>query len=116
MGLRSDRILIQTLTAQGVGTVNSNWFDLGSYKAGAFYLVVTAGTGTWTPTFQTSPDNGNTVGPSVATAEMAAPAAVTGVGNARYPFILPMTVPWMRVQSVITVAAVTGVVYFIGRS
>ncbi|SRR5216684_2256241 len=115
MGLVSDRVLMQTLTAAGVGTVSSGWFDLSSYRAGAFYVVVTVG-GTLTPNFHTSPDSGTTDTGLISTGELAAPGAQAGAGGLRYPFLIPMQMPWVRVNSVISVSAVTGVVYFIGRS
>jgi hypothetical protein len=108
----SDKVLIQTLSAVGVSTVNGpGWFDLSSYVSGAFYVVVTVG-GTLTPTFNMSPDNGVTALGAIPAGELAAPAGQVGAGAKRYPLIGVAQLPWVQVSSVITVSAVTGTVFF----
>src|SRR6266487_2006955 len=106
MALGSDRVLLQSLTAVGVSTVNSAWVDLSGYMAGAFYIVMTVG-GTLTPTFQMSPDNGTTLITPIPVGELAAPGAISAPGAIRYPLIGPAQLPWVRVSSAITVSAVT---------
>lgn len=115
MGNLSDKILLQTLTAQGVGTVTSGWFDLSGYVTGAIWVVQTVG-GTLTLTVQMSPDNGGSFISPVPTAELAAPTGVTGVADGRFPFIGPMNQSFVRLSSAVTVSAVTAQVFFIGRA
>lgn len=115
MGNFSDKILLQTLTAAPVSTVNSPWFDLSGYITGAIWVVQTVG-GTNTIAVQMSPDNGASFISPVPTGELAAPTGVTGVADGRFPFIGPMNQEFIRISSVITVSAVTGAVYFIGRA
>lgn len=115
MGLKSDTILLQTLTAAAAGTLNSNWFDLSGYVSGAFYLVVTNITGSITPSIHTSPDSGVTDTGALATGELATPGAVNATGGTRYPFLIPMQVPWVRIVSTIVTGPVTAKYYFVGR-
>ena len=120
--LGSDKILMMNMNAQAAGTANGGWFDLSGYSAGAFYLVVTAVTGSITPSFQMSPDNGATVIGNIPNAEVATPGAVSGNGATRYPFVSSAAAnppglewPWVRAVATIVTGPVTGQIYWIGR-
>ncbi len=116
MGLRSEQILLQTLTGAGAGTVNGNWFDLSDFISGAFYLDVTAITaGSITITPQTSVDGTNSAG-GLVSSELAAPGAVTAVGWTRYPLLIPASLPFVRISSAIVTGPVSAMVYFVGRT
>ncbi len=122
MGYRSDRIVLQTLTAQGAATVLGNWMDLREFVSGAFYAAVNVTAGTLTPSFQMSAD-GTTAGllsaalGVIPAAELATPAGIsTGVSVVRYPLIGAANLAWVRVSSVIATGPVTGVISFVGRT
>jgi hypothetical protein len=122
MALDSDKVLMLSMNAQAAGTANGGWFDLSGYSAGAFYLIVTAVTGSITPSFQMSPDNGATIIGAIPNAELATPGAVSANGATRYPFVSSAAAnppglewPWVRCSATIATGPVTGQVFFIGR-
>ena len=118
----SDVITMQKLTVQAAGTVNGNWVDLSGYRTGAFYVIVSAFVGSIAPSFQMSPDNGNTIiAGGIPVTEVASPGALAAVASTRYPFLSanpgPTSIewPWVRVSSVITTGPVSATILFIGK-
>jgi len=119
MGYHSDRIVLQTLTAAGAGTVLGNWMDLREFVTGAFYAVVTNVTGSITPSFELSADGttaGRLTSGVIPVAELAAPTGISAAGVTRYPLIGAANLAWVRVSSVIATGPVTSVISFVGRT
>lgn len=115
MGIRSDKINVLSLAGISASG-NGNWFDLSSYRSGAFWAVTIAVTGSITPVFQMSPDNGTTIITPIPTGELAAPAAINATGGVRYPFIGNMNQAWVRVNYTIVTGPVSLNIFFIGQA
>jgi hypothetical protein len=112
-----DYLELLALTNQAAGTVHGNWVNVSGYAAGALWSAIsalTAGSVTWS--IDMSPDGGATVVTPVPTGELAAPAGISGVGNARYPFIGPMNQRFIRATAVVVTGPVTGGLFFAGRT
>jgi hypothetical protein len=119
MSLRSDRLLMQQLTSQAAGTSNGPWIDLSGYRSAAFYLVVTALTGTVAVAFHMSADQSVDIG-AIPTAELGTALTLSAPGAVRQPFIWTTPGPpvpewpWVRAVSTVTTGPATANVYFIG--
>lgn len=115
MSLEADKVILQTPTAQAAGTVVGNWVDLSGYRSGAFYMAVSAITGSITPTLHLSPDEVNVLNPLPLT-EVNTIAALSAIGMSRSPVLgQALQVPYVRVSSVIATGPVTGSIFFIGK-
>jgi hypothetical protein len=116
MGLTADKVVLQTFTAQAAGTIVGNWFDLSGYRSGAFYMVASAVTGSWTPTLQLSPDEvaADVINP-YPTGEVAALTPLSAPGVSRSPAIGVLQAAFVRVSSVVATGPVTGSIFFIGK-
>jgi hypothetical protein len=119
MALTAEKVVLQSFTAQAAGTIVGNWVDLSAYRSGAFYMTASVNGGTWTPSLFLSPDEGALAGSASVlaypTGEVAALAALTGVGMSRSPVIGVLQATYVRVSSVIATGPVTGSIYFIGK-